>query len=145
MNSEFRQTLAGGKPGLAALLDAIESQLLESQAPHDAIGPVMTACDEIVSNILDHGAKDIGPCIEVKMQVSDGQIVVQIVDDGVAFDPTAAPRPDTSLPLEERALGGLGIHLIRELMDDVRYERHEERNYLRFSRGRVRAAPRASS
>ena len=55
-----------------------------------------------------------------------------IIDSGVPFDPTAAPEIDTALPVEKRSIGGLGIHLVRELMDSVSYERKNEKNYLRM-------------
>ena len=55
-------------------------------------------------------------------------------DDGPAFDPLAAQAPDTTLGLDERPVGGLGLMLVRRLMDDVAYERRDGRNHLRLRR-----------
>jgi serine/threonine-protein kinase RsbW len=55
---------------------------------------------------------------------------VEVEDDGQPFNPLEAPEADTTKPLEERTLGGLGIHLVRKLMDDLEYRRHEGKNLL---------------
>jgi serine/threonine-protein kinase RsbW len=51
-----------------------------------------------------------------------------VLDDAPPFDPLEAPEPDTTLPVEQRPLGGLGIFLVRKLMDEVQYERRDGRN-----------------
>jgi serine/threonine-protein kinase RsbW len=132
MESDVIHRLTGGGPGLRALLDAIEAQLDAARAPPTVTGPVLIACDEIVSNIINHGGADDG--IEVAVRVQDGRVVVRIDDDGAPFDPTAAATPDTGLALEDREVGGLGIYLVREMMDDVRYERRGGRNHMAFSK-----------
>ncbi|MBR1469603.1 MAG: ATP-binding protein, partial [Prevotella sp.] len=66
---------------------------------------------------------------------ADGERLKLIVsDDGIPFDPTDATRIDTSLSAEERPIGGLGVHLIRELMDSINYERVDGRNVLTLSK-----------
>ena len=57
-----------------------------------------------------------------------------MADDGPGFDPLSAPEPDTSLGIEERPIGGLGIALVRRLMDHVEYERRDGKNRLRLRR-----------
>ncbi len=88
---------------------------------------LMTAVDEACTNIIKYSGSDE---IEIKCEVKDELVVVQIKDDGVAFNPLEAPTPDLNVPLEERKVGGLGIHFIRTLMDDVKYERREGKNML---------------
>ncbi len=56
------------------------------------------------------------------------EITVEIEDDGRAFDPFDAPPPDLTSSIEERAIGGLGVHLVRSLTDDASYERRDGRN-----------------
>ena len=58
------------------------------------------------------------------------KIIFSISDAGIPFDPTKQPPVDTSLSAEERAIGGLGIHLVNQLMDEVKYERVEGKNVL---------------
>ena len=88
---------------------------------------LMTAVDEACTNIIKYGGSTE---IEIKCEMDDELVVVQIGDDGVAFNPLEASAPDISTPLEEREVGGLGIYFIRTLMTDVRYERREGKNIL---------------
>lgn len=62
--------------------------------------------------------------------VAPGRFQIRIVDQGRAFDPLAQPDPDTVLSLEDRNIGGLGIHLVREMTDHVEYQRHDRQNIL---------------
>ena len=67
------------------------------------------------------------------------RLMVTVSDDGVAFNPLAVPPPDTTLPLEERELGGLGIHLVRNLTDEATYGRLGGRNVITDDHGRERS------
>jgi len=131
MEPDFSHTLLDGRAGFPALLDALESHLLHAGVPMAVASSVMIAADEVVSNVLDYG--DAGS-VQVTADVRDGRVTVQVIDDGAAFDPTAAAAPDTGLSVEERGIGGLGIHLVRKLMDEVAYARIGETNRLRFSK-----------
>ena len=63
--------------------------------------------------------------------MSDGhELRFVVIDSGVPFDPTAKEKADTSLSVEDRPIGGLGIFLVRELMDSINYERVDNRNIL---------------
>jgi len=132
MESDVSHRLTGGGAGLRALLDAIEAQLADGDVPQAAVAPVLIACDEIVSNIVNHGGAD--GSVEVAVRVRDGRVDVEVADAGAPFDPTATATPDTGLALEDRKVGGLGIYLVREMMDRVDYERRDGRNRLRFSK-----------
>ncbi len=55
------------------------------------------------------------------MQLDAPHLTIEFIDDGDPFDPLAAPPPDLEAPLEERDLGGLGVHIVRSLADEVRY------------------------
>lgn len=131
MEPEFSHTLLGGRAGLGALLHDLESGLTARGAPIATVSAVLIAADEVLSNILDHGAATV---VEVAAEVRDGRIEVRIEDDGVAFNPLAAATPDTQLSIDEREIGGLGILLVRKLMDEVGYERSGKHNRLRFSK-----------
>lgn len=130
MDPAFTHTLSGGAD-LPAVLDALEAHLAEAGAPMNVVSAVMIAADEALSNALNHSGAST---ISLTARVRDGRVSIEVVDDGAPFDPTAAAPPETDLPLEDREVGGLGIHLVRQLMDDVRYERAGGRNKLSFSR-----------
>ena len=89
------------------------------------------ALDEALSNVVRHGFADRRPHeITVVLTLAIDELRVAIEDDGHSFNPLTAPRPDLDSPLGERRVGGVGVHLIRELMDRVRYERVGGRNRL---------------
>ena len=66
----------------------------------------------------------------VEAEKSPDQVVFTITDSGIPFDPTAQTEPDITLSAEERPIGGLGIHLVRQIMDDIQYERKDDKNIL---------------
>lgn len=134
MPAEFARTLSNGRAGFPALLEAIETHLESRDVPPGTAAQLMIALDEVISNALDHGGEDHIPTVEVALDIENGSVTVEISDDGIAFDPLAAPAPDTSLSVEDREIGGLGIHLVRELMDEVAYTHEAGRNRLRFSK-----------
>lgn len=87
------------------------------------------ALDEILSNIVRHGLAGRPASIDLTFSVDTEYVAIEIVDEADAFNPLLAPPADTSSPLEERAPGGLGITLVRQLMDETAYERRDARNY----------------
>ena len=85
--------------------------------------------DELLNNIISYAFEDDADHeIEIRVDLVQRRLSITIADDGTPFDPFALPKPDTSLPLEERGIGGLGIHLVRKVMDEVGYERLGARN-----------------
>ena len=87
--------------------------------------------EEVVTNIVSYGYDD-DDAHEITVSIgSDGDVLtLRVEDDGHPFNPLEVPLPDISKPLEEREVGGLGIFFVRELMDDVVYERAEGKNIL---------------
>jgi len=88
-------------------------------ADRDVIADVILASDEAVTNIIVHGYQGRPGMIEIELGRNGDAIVVYVRDQSAPFDPTGVPPPDVTQPLEERPLGGMGIHLIRQLMDEV--------------------------
>lgn len=87
--------------------------------------------DELLSNIINYGyAGDESHEIRITLSATATAIEIRIEDDGKAFDPFALPEPDLTLPLAQRPVGGLGMHFVRKLMDEVRYTRENNINYL---------------
>jgi anti-sigma regulatory factor (Ser/Thr protein kinase) len=87
--------------------------------------------DELVSNVIENAYEDTARHeIHVSMTFEGGELTIRVEDDGREFDPLQKPPPDLDLPLEERPVGGLGIHIVRTVMDAVEYERRDGRNIL---------------
>jgi len=93
------------------------------------------AIEEAVVNVMDYAypAGTEGKVV-VDAIVNDGLLQIVITDRGTPFDPTAKGDVDTTLSAEERKIGGLGIHLIRTIMDKVIYERVGDRNVLTLTK-----------
>ncbi|MCW0198123.1 ATP-binding protein [Sphingopyxis sp.] len=132
MATEFTCTLSDSRAGLQAMMDSAEAFLADNAIPDRTAARILIALDEIVSNIFVHGIREGEPTVAVGLRVAEGRIAGEIVDDGIAFDPLSAAPPDTGLSLEDRPIGGLGLHIVRETMDEIRYDRDHGRNRLRF-------------
>lgn len=91
--------------------------------------------DELLSNIISYGYKDDRRHeIEVQITLSQRQLRVRITDDGIPFNPLEIDPPNVTAPLRDRKVGGLGIHLIRNMMDEFSYERHANSNVVTFAK-----------
>lgn len=132
VETEFARTLSDRRAGFQAMMDDAEAFLAGQAIPENIVGQMMIALDEIVSNIFDHGARDGEPTISIRLHAGRDKVTAEIADDGIAFDPLQSAEPNTSLSADERPIGGLGIHLVRKMMDDVRYDRVHRQNRLRF-------------
>lgn len=101
------------------------------EVPGRTLYAVNLALDEIVTNIVLHGFDDpAGQELQIVLTALPGVITAQVEDGGRAFNPLEAPAPDLTAPLDERTLGGLGIHLVKSLVDKVEYRREGEKNVL---------------
>ena len=101
------------------------------EVPGRALYALNLAIDELVTNIILYGFDDAtGQEIVVELNVAPGELRACVTDGGRHFDPLTAPPPQLGNSLEDRALGGLGIHLVRSLMDKVQYSREGGKNVL---------------
>ncbi|HUG54052.1 MAG TPA: ATP-binding protein [Vicinamibacteria bacterium] len=98
--------------------------------------PFHVALDEVLSNTVrwGHGGDTDQHEIEIQASLQQGALVLSVVDDAPPFNPLETPEPDVTRPLEERPVGGLGILVVRKLMDAITYERREGRNWLVLTR-----------
>ncbi|QPM90249.1 ATP-binding protein [Pseudooceanicola algae] len=115
-------------PAQAALLPQVSDWLLGStilqDAPEGLAGKLDLVVEELFLNLANHAYADGEGEVRLALIASDRDVTLQIEDDGAAFDPLAsAPEPDLDMEIDERAIGGLGLHLIRSLSDAQTYER----------------------
>lgn len=101
--------------------------------------PVVTnlnlVLEEAISNIIFYAYDDDKEHeINIVAKKNDNEIVISISDDGKAFDPTKKETPDVSLSAKDRKIGGLGIFLIRKIMDSVIYKRENGKNILTLTK-----------
>jgi len=97
------------------------------------------ALEEAVMNVITHAFDGMPPphLVIVRLMTTPRKLSAELIDNGHPFDPTAAPDPDLSLPLDERHPGGLGIHLMRTMMDRFEYRRRNGKNVLRLEKART--------
>lgn len=100
---------------------------------------VHLALDELLTNTIDYGYdNDNEHRIDLLLRLQGDTLTVEIADDGRAFDPLQAAEPDMGASLQDRARGGLGIYLVRKMMDSVAYRRQDGRNIVTLTK---RVAP----
>jgi anti-sigma regulatory factor (Ser/Thr protein kinase) len=111
--------------------EAASAWLEAREVPANVVFLVNLAVEELVTNCIKYGYTDANQhLIDVDLILADGQLTMNVVDDGRAFNPLTAPVPDISLALEERPIGGLGLHLLRKLSDRMTYERRDNLNHV---------------
>ena len=108
------------------------------EIPSRSLYAVNLALDEVVTNVVLYGFESsAGQEVAVRVETAGNDLRSEVVDGGREFNPLDAPLPDLTAALEARALGGLGIHLVRSLMDRVEYRRENAKNVLTM-RKRIR-------
>ena len=115
------------------LADAVEGFASAHDLPPKAAYLIDLVLEEIVTNIVNHGAGDGVATIDVNLARVDQRIVGSVRDDAAPFDPLSLAPVDIEAGIEERAIGGLGIHLVREMTDSVAYAREDGHNVLTFT------------
>ena len=122
----------GGGPGtllhVPARLDAcaevrafVRGRAAELGADETATTDLVQAVDEWVTNVVVHGYRGSPGPVDVELERDAASIIVRVSDLAPVFDPGVAPRFDPSVPLERRRLGGMGIYLMRDLMDSIEH------------------------
>ncbi|KQT50261.1 ATP-binding protein [Devosia sp. BK] len=122
---------------LDRLAEAVERFCEDNDVPPKAAMQLNLVLEELFTNTVSHGYHGRGydglP-IRVALKREGSSVLVDVSDGGSAFDPLGASEPDLELDVEDRPIGGLGIHFLRTMMTDLRYSREGERNRLSFSK-----------
>lgn len=130
--SFFRRELAldATMADLPAILSFVETACLDAAVNPDLVFDLQLAVEEACSNVIEHAYHGQGGHLRVLFEAADNDVVITLHDQGQAFDPTRVAAPNTALPLSKRPVGGLGLHLMRTLMDEVRFAFAPDRNTL---------------
>jgi anti-sigma regulatory factor (Ser/Thr protein kinase) len=131
-------TLAPDIAEIPQLLDWVETCCGASGVGGDIANKLALALEEAAANVINHAFVDSPPPhhLAVMLTIDADRVAAEIIDNGKAFDPSAIPEPDRTLPLASRDPGGLGIHLIRKMMDRVDYHRVDGENRLKLEKVR---------
>lgn len=122
-NAERKLTFPGRFDSLAAISEFVTRAAEEAGLDERGVYEVQLAVDEACANVIEHayGGQARGE-IEVTCSITSDGITVTLRDHGPRFDPDSVPSPNLDAPLEERNDRGLGLYLMRQLMDDVRFD-----------------------
>lgn len=129
----MKQSFPPRPESIHAIQDFIKDRIRSRGRPVGDLFRIDLIVEEVVVNIIRYGRQvDSGGRIDVMVDTSGDHVVVEVSDNGPAFNPLEQADPDTSAPLDQRRPGGLGIFLVRRMTRDMRYERRGGRNVLRL-------------
>ncbi len=117
---------------LPGVSEAVEALAEEQGWAQDVTYAVVLSLEEVATNVVRHGGGEPGGSeIQIEVRSSDDEVRVEVRDGGRAFDPFhEAPEPDVDASIEDRKIGGLGVHFVKILMDETDYSREDGRNHV---------------
>jgi serine/threonine-protein kinase RsbW len=129
---QMRLVMPDDRTRLRELDNGLVTALSAGGVAFDVIADVLLIAEEIVCNAIDHGFSEHRPHeIIVSVEQRAEQVAIEFRDDGIAFNPLDRPAPNLDADIGDRPIGGLGVHLVRELADEVSYARDATHNVLR--------------
>lgn len=132
MNNRMTLHFANNAEEAPRIARRVEHFLHEKHIPQSTINKILLCVDELVTNIIAHAyVDDAEHAVSLEVRVFPEHLELELRDDGVAFDPTVQTRPSVIKSIEDREVGGLGIHLVLTIMDKVEYDREGDYNVLR--------------
>ncbi|MDE2772878.1 MAG: ATP-binding protein [Gemmatimonadota bacterium] len=140
MMDELRVSLAPRLSSVRSLAQMVEGFGDANELPEQKIYMINLALDELITNTVSYGLQGVEqPQIEITVKVDDAAVVLTVVDNGRRFDPTQDTGPDLSSDIDDRPVGGLGLHLIKSFADRMKYEYVDGKNRLTLEHDLVRA------
>lgn len=135
----YRLALAPDIAAIPRLAEWIEACCSDNDIGPDATFKLTLVLEEAVANVIHHGFAGAPEPhrLSIELRINADRLAAEVIDNGPAFDPLSVSEPDRSRPLEERDPGGLGIHLIRNMMDRVSYRRVAGENRLLLEKARA--------
>jgi len=126
---ELQLSLTNNLTEIDRLNDSFNELAESADIPIDIQMKVNLVFDELINNVISYGlSKDTEQSIQVGIALYGNRLVIEIEDGGIPFNPFMRADPNTEASLDEREIGGLGIHLVKELMDEVSYKRAHDKN-----------------
>jgi serine/threonine-protein kinase RsbW len=128
-------TLASRLDELERLAVRVDAFGAAHQLPDEVVYAINLALDEVITNVILHGyAGTREQPIDVRLRFVGGVVHVEVEDEGRSFNPLEVPPPDLDAPIEKRRIGGLGLHIVRTMMDTLEYRREGGHNVLAMTK-----------
>jgi anti-sigma regulatory factor (Ser/Thr protein kinase) len=141
MPEELNVTIPARLSEVRELSSLVEAFGDANRLPDPKVFVINLALDELITNTVTHGLEDMADAeIHIRMRVHANTLILVMEDNGQPFDPTQDTDADVTSSLEERAIGGLGLHLVKTFADRVSYEFVEGRNRLTMEHDLTRAS-----
>ncbi len=137
MSTTVSVQITPGPEELQRVAGMIEDLGQREQWSAQLVFQVQLVLDEIGDNIMEHGHISDVHTMDITLISAQDAVTIEIADDGSPFDPlTEAPPPDLTSDLADRPVGGLGLHFVRTIMDDIHYRWDQGRNHLTMTKRR---------
>ena len=132
----MREITLNAEKGSTGRVKAFIEEQLEGLVPQKFLLQMCIVVDEVFSNIVNYayGTGDGMATVQFDFDKSTNTLTLVFIDEGVAFDPRTSKEPDTALPLEKKPIGGLGLFMVKNIMDTMDYRREGNRNILTLSK-----------
>lgn len=125
MQKDFGNSLSE----LDALTEVLEQFGKSHHLPAETVGALNLALDELFTNVVQHGYRaDQNGKITLRLEMDGNAVLATLQDQAPPYNPFDAPEPDIESPLQSRPIGGLGVFLVKKLMDHWEYHREKENN-----------------
>lgn len=123
-------TVEARTENMEAVTEFVNEQLDSFGCPLKTQMQLDVALDELLGNIVRYAYRSGTGPVTVRVEQREGAVVLTFLDRGMPYDPLEREDPDTSLSAEERQIGGLGIYMVKRMMDSVSYEYRDGQNCL---------------
>ena len=131
MSTKVSLNIESGPESLDRINDAIDSISVQEEWPQDLHFTATLVLEELALNVVNHAYGGKQGMFEVIITSEEESLTIEIVDSGPEFNVlTDAPMPDVNAIIEERPVGGLGVYLVKTMMDELHYKREQDRNHI---------------
>ena len=138
MATELSIQLSNNRPEIRKLRNRFDIFAKDNKIPKKAIHDVQLALDEIVTNTIEYGYEDDDKhLIDIKFTFNKKSLKITIIDDANPYNILDKENPDTSLSLEDKPIGGLGIYLVKHLMTNIDYDYRDGKNHILLTKSLI--------
>jgi anti-sigma regulatory factor (Ser/Thr protein kinase) len=130
MQPTYQRSFSRNVADYLGVAEEVEAFCIEQQLSSAVWFKVRLVLEELVLNLIDHATGSTTNRIDLSIRLEPGKVLLVLEDDGNPFDPRSAPPFDKNRPLEERGPRGMGIHMVRSIVEEITYDRIGPHNRL---------------
>jgi serine/threonine-protein kinase RsbW len=137
MDPSFEMTIGSDIKEIPVVSARLEGAMNAYGFSAEEVLDTQLAVEEVITNIILHGYEKSGGEIHLTCRFTDNRIRIQVADSAPQFDPLSIPDPDLEGDMDDRKIGGLGIFLLRQVMDDISYRYENGKNILTLEKSKA--------